>query len=89
MTADYEQGHKTAFLNIISSIKNDISGPDLALLTLLPDAAHVGKSLKRSLCNWQLITGNERTNLLANIGPFHNISSGAVMEKNERIYSKI
>ena len=67
LTVDYEQGNKTAFLNIISSIKNNTIDPDLALLAVLPDAVHAGKSLKASFCNWQLIIGNR--------------SSKAVMEK--------
>ena len=80
LTADCEQGNKTAFLNIISSIKNNTIDPDLALLTVLPDAVHFGKSLKVSSCNWQAIIGNERANL-AIILTLCNRSSKAVMEK--------
>ena len=59
MTADCKQGNKTAFLHIISLIKNDTTDPDLASLTVLPDSVHVGKPLKASFCNCQLIIGNE------------------------------
>ena len=80
VTADCEQGNKTAFLNIISTIKNNTMDPDLALLTVLSDAVHVGKSLNALICDRQLIIGNERANL-AIIRTLRNRSSKAVMEK--------
>ena len=40
-------------------MKNSTMDPDLALLTVLPDVLHGGKSLKSSFSNWQLIIGKK------------------------------
>ena len=87
LTADCKQGNKTSFRNITSSIKNNTIDPDLALLTILPDAVYVGKSLIALFCNWQPINGNESANL-AITRTLRNRSSNAVMEKMREFIPK-
>ena len=59
LCSDCEEGNKKAFQIIIEMISKGSIDPHLALLTILPDTIHVGKSFKQGFANWMLILGNE------------------------------
>lgn len=59
-TADCEEGNKKAFENIQTSVEDGSIEPSISMLTGLPDAVHVGKSLKCGFHNWYIILGNSR-----------------------------
>ena len=80
LSADCELGNKTAFEIIKSKIENGEIDPYLSLLSILPDCAHVGKSLKASLSNWWLKGGDERCNL-SQLRTLRNRSDNATKEK--------
>ncbi len=63
MTTDCEQGNRSAFDVIKSSIEMEQMDPSLSLLSVLPDCPHVGKSMKAAFSNWWLRCGKERANL--------------------------
>ena len=63
LTADCEEGNKQAFEAIKTDIENETIAYNFLLLSVLPDAPHVGKSLKCSFSNWFLKLGDERGNL--------------------------
>ena len=57
------EGNKAAFQIIKESIEDASIGPELSLLSIIPDVPHVGKSLKAGFSKWYLKVGNERSNL--------------------------
>ena len=76
--ADCEKGNKAAFCSLKDEIEQNRINPEFALLTLVPDAPHVGKSLKaQSFSNWYLKLGNERSNI-ATIRSLRNKSTSKV-----------
>ena len=60
LCSDCEEGNKKAFKMIIDMISDGTIDPHLFFLVILPDAIHVGKSLKQGFANWMLVLGNER-----------------------------
>ena len=58
-----EEGNKAAFCSLKDEIEQIRINPEFALLTPIPDVAHVGKSLKAGFSNWYLKLGNERSNI--------------------------
>lgn len=60
LVADCEEGNKKAFESIIAAVKDGAIDDRLKLLSVLPDAVHVGKSIKASFSNWWLMLGKER-----------------------------
>ena len=59
LASDCESGNKRAF-ELISQSKNDGTLPPHFIFVCLPDAVHVGKSLKCSFANWMLLLDEER-----------------------------
>ena len=59
ITTDCESGNKTAFETIIDDQNNDLLPPEYAF-ACIPDAVHVGKSLKASFANWMILLNGER-----------------------------
>jgi hypothetical protein len=59
LASDCESGNKKAF-ELISESKNDGTLPPQFIFICLPDAVHVGKSLKCSFANWMLLLDDER-----------------------------
>lgn len=59
LTSDCKEGNKKAFKLIIDEISSGSIDPHLSLLTAIPMAIHVGKSLKQAFSNWMLVLGNE------------------------------
>ena len=62
-TSDCEEGNKKASENINQQIQDGTIEPELALMIGLPDAIHVGKSLKCSFANWCILLKEQRSNL--------------------------
>lgn len=59
LSTDCEAGNKAALESIIQDrISDQLSNK--YMFSCLPDAVHVGKSLKASFANWILLLGNER-----------------------------
>ena len=54
--------------------------PEFALLTLISDAPHIGKSLNAEFSNWYLKLGNERLNI-AIIRSLRNKSTSKVQRE--------
>jgi hypothetical protein len=54
LCSDCEQGNKTAFETIKAKLEAGNEDPELALLSILPDCPHVGKSIKAAFSNWWL-----------------------------------
>ena len=72
-----------AFEAIQHQIEEDSIDPNLALLltcTCLPDAVHVGKSIKCSFHNWFVILGNDRA-CLSQIRTIRDNSSKSVQKE--------
>lgn len=63
VTSDCESGNKKAF-EMIAAAKENGTLPIEFVFACLPDAAHVGKSIKCGLANWMLVLMNERANLV-------------------------
>lgn len=61
-TSDCEEGNKKALENIKQQIQEGTIEPELALMVELPDAIHVGKSLKCSFANWYILLKGQRSN---------------------------
>jgi len=60
LTTDCESGNKTAFELIIHDHESGLSAPD-HVFACIPDAVHVGKSLKKvSFTNWMILLNGER-----------------------------
>lgn len=59
LASDCESGNKRAF-ELISQSKADGTLPPQFIFVCLPDAVHVGKSLKCSFANWMLMLDEER-----------------------------
>ena len=59
LASDCESGNRRAF-ELISQSKNDGTLPPQFIFVCLPDAIHVGKSLKCSFANWMLLLDEER-----------------------------
>lgn len=59
LASDCESGNKRAF-ELISQSKADGTLPPQFIFVCLPDAVHVGKSLKCSFANWMLLLDEER-----------------------------
>lgn len=59
-TSDCEEGNKKALKNINKQIREETIEPELALMVGLPDAIHVGKSLKCSFANWYILLKGQR-----------------------------
>ena len=62
-TSDCEEGNKKALENISKQTEEGTIDPELALMVGLPDAIHVGKSLKCSFANWYILLKGQRSNL--------------------------
>ncbi|VDH93896.1 Hypothetical predicted protein [Mytilus galloprovincialis] len=60
ITADCEQGNKTAFELLISDREAGILESKY-IFAVLPDAVHVGKSLKASFANWPILLDTQRS----------------------------
>ena len=61
--ADCEEGNKAAFCSLKDEIEQNRINPEFALLTPIPDAPHVRKSLKAGFSNWCVKLGNEKSNI--------------------------
>ena len=61
--SDCESGNKSAFEALQEKLESGTIDPDLAVLSVLPDCPHVGKSIKAAFANWWLKCKNERANL--------------------------
>ena len=61
--ADCEEGNKKAMERIMKKFQEKSSEPECALLLAIPDAVHVGKSLKCSFSNWFLLFDDRRSSL--------------------------
>ncbi|MES9881338.1 MAG: hypothetical protein ABW185_10700 [Sedimenticola sp.] len=59
LSTDCEAGNKNALQSIIDDREND-DGHSKYTLSCIPDAVHVGKSLKAGFANWMLLLGQER-----------------------------
>jgi hypothetical protein len=59
LASDCESGNKKAF-ELISESKSDRMLPPQFIFICLPDAVHIGKSLKCSFANWMLLLDDER-----------------------------
>ena len=62
-TSDCEEGNKKALENFNQQIEEGTIEAELALIVGLPDAIHVGKSLKCSFANWYILLKGQRSNL--------------------------
>ncbi len=62
-TSDCEEGNKKALEQINNQLEDGTIEPELALMVGLPDAIHVGKSLKCSFANWYILLDGQRSNL--------------------------
>ena len=85
--ADCEEGNKAAFCSLKDEIKQSRINPEFALLTPIPDALHVGKSLKAVFSNWYLKLGNERSNI-AIIRDLRNKSTSKVQTEIRKYLPK-
>lgn len=88
LSTDCEAGNKSALESIIEDRKNGSLQPQY-IFSCMPDAVHVGKSLKAGFANWMLMLGKERAclaiiqNLRDNIPSLRRIlSKDAVMNKD-------
>ena len=61
-TRNCEEGNKKVLENLNQHIEGTIE-VELALMVRLPDAIHVGKSLKCSFANWYIVLKGQRSNL--------------------------
>jgi hypothetical protein len=62
-TTDCKEGNKKALEKINSQVLDGTIEPELAFMIGLPDAIHVGKSLKCSFCNLYILLNSQRSNL--------------------------
>ena len=58
-----EEGNKKALENFNQQIEQGTIEAELVLIVGLPDAIHVGKSLKCSFANWYILLKGQRSNL--------------------------
>ena len=58
-----EEENKAAFRSLKDETEQNEINREFVLLTPIPDAPHVGKSLKAEFSNWYLKLGNERSNI--------------------------
>ena len=63
VAGDCETGNKAAFGRIKNDIEAETINDNLALVAVMPDCPHVGKSLKASFTNWWLKLDSERGNI--------------------------
>ena len=63
LTLDCEEGNKKCMVSFKEAVISGSVDPASSLLTVLPDAPHVLKTLKASFSNWPLQLGSERGNL--------------------------
>lgn len=61
--SDCESGNKSAFEMLQEKLEAHTEEPELAVLSVLPDCPHVGKSIKAAFANWWLKCKGERINL--------------------------
>jgi hypothetical protein len=78
-TTDCEEGNKKAIETLQQEIETN-NLPTMHLLTCLPDAVHVAKSLKCSQHNWYIILRNQRA-CLSVVRTLRNSSSPEVKKK--------
>ncbi len=57
---DCEEGNKKSMLTIHQHHNNGTLNPQLAFFIAIPDAVHVGKSIKASIANWYIIINGQR-----------------------------
>ena len=84
---DCEEGNKQALKSIKTSIEDGRIDVDVSLLSFIPDALHVGKSLKAGFSNWFLKVKNERSTL-AMIRNMRNGASSNVMKEMIKLIPK-
>ena len=80
-TANCEEGNKAVFRSLKDEAEQNRINPEFALLTIIPDVAHVGKSFKAGFSNWYLKLGNERSNI-AILRSLRNKSTSKVQNRN-------
>ena len=61
--SDCESGNKSAFEMLQEEIESGTIDPELAVLSVLPDCPHVGKSINTAFANWWLKWKSEHVNL--------------------------
>ena len=62
LVSECEQGNKSAFEAIIADRVSQVL-PSEIMVCVLPDAVHVGKSVKASFANWPLLLDDQRASL--------------------------
>ncbi len=87
LTTDCEQGNRSAFDVIKSSIEMEQMDPFLSLLSALPDCPHVGKSMKAAFSNWWLRCGNEKA-ILALLRTLRNRSDPKTKDRFRKLIPK-
>ena len=80
-TANCGEGNKAVFRSLKDEAEQNRINPEFALLTIIPDVAHVGKSFKAGFSNWYLKLGNERSNI-AILRSLRNKSTSKVQNRN-------
>ena len=60
---DCEEGNKKAMELLLKDKEDETESPHMTLTVVIPDAVHLGKSLKCSFSNWFLHLGGERSSL--------------------------
>ena len=87
ITTDCEEGNKQMFLKLKDEIENGTFDPHICLAVPLPDAPHLGKSLKASFSNWFLQLSNER-GCLAFLHTLRNRSTKSEREEMRKLLPK-
>ena len=84
--SDCESCNKKALLQINEMRKEGTIPIDISLLIALPDAVHLGKSLKCSWSNWYILLQGERSNLVL-IRTLRDCNKPALRKKLRKLLS--